>query len=199
MSEFDYSFDEFDDDESFAVNMSEKEANSEARTLSPLPKGEYLVHVDECDIEESKSAANRGKPMFAFKFVVDEGDYEGRACYTRAMLWDGALYTISQMMKAVGLDPKRRGEDGQVRIPPARWWLGKKMVAVVTVKPKMEKNPETDKYDVPVFEDADQKVRTMQNDVGGFKSGDSFKGSPKAPTDKPIAAKAGAGSSNLLP
>jgi hypothetical protein len=202
MSDYDYSLEEWDDDESFAVNMSDKEADSEVRAGTPLPKGEYLVVVDEVDLEESKSTKNRGKPMFNFKFKVLEGDFEGRNIYARAMLWDGALYTISQMMKAVGLDPKQKGEDGQVRIPPARWWQGKQMVAVVVLKPKFEKNPETEAYDVPVYEDAAQKVRSMQNDTAGFKSGTEFKGSPKADTGKagqPVAAKAGTGATNLLP
>jgi hypothetical protein len=165
VSEYDYSDEQWDEDEGFAVNMSGREAASEARELTVLAAGFYHVAVDECDLEESKSEKNFGKPMFNFKLKIQDGDAEGRNLYCRAMLWDGALYTISQAMKAVGL---RVAEGEGLKIPPAGWWLGKHMLAQVKVVNKQEKAGDGSEKYVDSIDENGKKIKT--NDVGGFKT-----------------------------
>ena len=47
---------------------------AESMSFEPLPKGQYKVTVDSCDLGESKS----GKPMYTVDFVVSEGDHAAR-------------------------------------------------------------------------------------------------------------------------
>lgn len=38
------------------------------------------------------------------EFTIQEGEYEGRKVWTNAMLFDGALYTVAQILKATGFE-----------------------------------------------------------------------------------------------
>src|SRR5690348_7869755 len=199
MAEYDDLADQFDggwdDDEGFTVDVSDKEASSEARSFELLPKGMYKVRVDDVDLEEVQSGANVGKHMYNFHLLVTEGQYEGRKIYNRAMLWSGALYTIVQMMKAVGQEVK----EGSLKIPPAKWWLGKEMVAVLTVDQQKAKDPDTGKYTVLQWEDEDKTKPKMQNNVRGILAVDDPK--VKLTTAKAGASpqKSTAGVTDLLP
>jgi hypothetical protein len=187
--EYNYDIDlsEFED-EGFRVNFSDKEASAEARELRVMPRGPYHVAITDVSLEESKSDKNYGKPMFAFEFTIQEGDFKGQKLWTRAMLWEGALYTISQMLKAVGIDPNRGV------IPPAEFWMGKHMIAIVKIVNKMSKNPETQKYDIPELDEKGKNIK--QNDIAGFKSMRDWRGAPESASP---GEKAKAESVSLLP
>jgi hypothetical protein len=169
--------DSWDDGEGFTVNMSDKEASSEIREYEVLPSGYYRVKIDEVDLEEVKAGKNKGKPMFNFKLIIQDGPYAERSLYNRACLWEGALYTISQALQAQGLDPKSG------RIPPARWWVGREMVAQVKVVDKKVKDG-----DVYVIERDENGKAKKSNDVGGYKATpadwDAARHSPKKPGTK---------------
>lgn len=47
---------------------------AESMSFEPLPKGQYKVTVDSCELGESKS----GKPMYTVDFVVTEGEHAAR-------------------------------------------------------------------------------------------------------------------------
>ena len=47
---------------------------AESLTFEPLPKGQYKVSVDACELGESKS----GKAMYTVDFVVAEGEHAAR-------------------------------------------------------------------------------------------------------------------------
>lgn len=47
---------------------------AESLSFEPLPKGQYKVTVDACELGESKS----GKPMYTLDFVVTEGEHAAR-------------------------------------------------------------------------------------------------------------------------
>lgn len=47
---------------------------AESISFEPLPKGQYKVTVDACELGESKA----GKPMYTVDFVVTEGDHASR-------------------------------------------------------------------------------------------------------------------------
>lgn len=150
-------------DEGFTVNISEKEASAEAFENEILPAGWYHVAVTEVTLEESKSAKNPGKPMFNVQLTVQGGDFNGRKMYDRWCLWTGALYSVSMAMKAVGLNVN----EGELRIPPARWWLGKEMLLQIKLGNKMRKNETTGAYDIP---DVDEHGRPIkESKTGGYK------------------------------
>lgn len=47
---------------------------AESMSFEPLPKGQYTVIVDACELGESKA----GKPMYTVDFVVVEGEHAAR-------------------------------------------------------------------------------------------------------------------------
>jgi hypothetical protein len=194
--QFGFDGDDWDEEEGFTVNFSDQEASSELRDYKPIPRGHYLVHIFECKVEESKSKKNKGRPMYNFTLVVDKEkhpDAAGKRVWDRACLWEGALYTISQIMQALGLDPKSG------RIPPARWFVGKTLIAAVTVEQAKDKNPDTDAYDIPKFEDVERKVPVYQNNVKGYLSVDSPKAQLVGSKGSKPAATSSAGVTNLEP
>lgn len=47
---------------------------AESMSFEPLPKGQYTVTVDACELGESK----KGNPMYTVDFVVSEGEHAAR-------------------------------------------------------------------------------------------------------------------------
>ena len=47
---------------------------AESMSFEPLPKGQYKVTVDACELGESK----KGKPMYTLDFVITDGEYAAR-------------------------------------------------------------------------------------------------------------------------
>jgi len=85
------------------VNFSSNEAESTVREIPP--SGEYLVAVTDGEIKEVKPGRkNTGKPFWQLKMVIQNGTYGGTSLMCSVMLFDGALYTFSQLMKALGYD-----------------------------------------------------------------------------------------------
>jgi hypothetical protein len=166
------------------VNFSDQEVTSEARTFEPLPSGEYYVRITEVlDKECGPESKNPGKPYYNVECTVQDGPHEGRKLFTNAMLFDGALYTISQMCKATGfgdrVDPKSKTFGD---IPDGEEFVSKE--AIVVVKKQRDTWAEE--------RDGDGQPQ-YKNEIKGFKP---YQGeSPSAAGHK--QTKAGAGS--LLP
>jgi hypothetical protein len=134
------------------VNFSDKEATSESRDVEPLPTGKYLVVVDECELTEcGPESKNPGKYYYKFRFsvVADKrgGLYIDRKCWSNAMLFSPALYTISHILKACGIVPK----PGEFEIPEADWFLGKELMIGGVLKGE-EKSKDGTKTYSPKFE-----------------------------------------------
>lgn len=107
----------YDDAAGFRVVMSDKEAASVDR--EPLPAGKYHLVFTDMSIERTKATAkNANKPYINFEFTVQDGKYAGRKCWTNAMCFEPALYTISQILKALGMPIDPSG--GEVVIPNKR-------------------------------------------------------------------------------
>lgn len=47
---------------------------AESLSFEPLPKGQYKVTVDSCELGESK----KGTPMYTIDFVISEGEHAAR-------------------------------------------------------------------------------------------------------------------------
>jgi hypothetical protein len=157
MAEYDDLASEFDggwdDEEGFTVDVSDKEAASEARSFELLPKGMYKVRVDDVDLEEVQNGKNVGQQV----------------------------------------------NEGSLKIPPGKWWIGKEMVAIVTVDQQKAKDPETEKYTVLQWEDEEKKKPKMQNNVRGLLAVDDPKVKLVTTQVGAAPAKSTAGMSDLLP
>jgi hypothetical protein len=97
--------------------------------------------------------------MFNLELTVQDGDYEGRKAWTLVMLFDGALYSISQMIKALGVEVKEVGDRAEFQIdgyppnvvPGPEFWQGKQFVIRTKVMParkvKDKRTGEMKEYD----------------------------------------------------
>jgi hypothetical protein len=116
------------------VVLSNEEAKS--TVLEPVPLGWYKVTLSDIELKEVRNAPapgkkdNRGKPFYSIEATINEPEaYEGRKVFTNAMLFEGALYTISQIMKAMGIDV----EAGEVEVPDIEELLGQEFMAKVKI------------------------------------------------------------------
>jgi hypothetical protein len=82
------------------VNVSEQENKSGDYT--PLPSGTYNCVITDVESKDSQSENNFGKPMLYFYFTIQDGAFADRVMGVNACCWDGALYTIIGILKAIG-------------------------------------------------------------------------------------------------
>jgi hypothetical protein len=142
----------------FKVNVSEQEQQSGDR--EPLPAGKYHVAITDVQETTPKEGANEGKPMLLFEFTVQESPdtnvpgqeakaFHNRKIFTNACLWDGALYTIVGIYKALDeytshFDPSTGGLD--VEDDPA-FYLGRQLFVRMSENRKQkEKFPDRPDY-----------------------------------------------------
>lgn len=91
------------------VNFTDQEASSTVREIPP--SGEYLVAIVDGELKEVKPGRkNTGKPFWQLRLVIQDGAYAGSSLISSVMLFDGALYTFSQLMKALGYDINSGGD-----------------------------------------------------------------------------------------
>ncbi len=102
------------------VNFTDQEATSTVREIPP--SGEYLVAITNGEIKEVKPGRkNTGKPFWQLTLVIQDGAYAGSSLLSSIMLFDGALYSLSQLMKALGYDIT----SGDFVLPPLDDIIGK--------------------------------------------------------------------------
>jgi len=114
------------------VNMSAEEAKSEARL--DLPAGKYHLKITDMEIKfTSAQAKNAGKPYINFEFTIQDGQYSGKKDWTNAMCFEPALYTISQILKSLGM----KVAAGALTIPDAReFYIGKDLWGIRRINKK---------------------------------------------------------------
>lgn len=145
MSDFEDDYAAYDDDEGFGeirVNFSDKEAGSEAFESEPLPSGKYPCTITDVQLVPSKSAKNKGKPMYKLEVTVHEDfpKYGKRKMWTNICLWDGALYSLAQLMKSTGfVDEAGRPLS---KVPPADAFMDLDVLVVAARKGKRQKTDE---------------------------------------------------------
>lgn len=85
------------------VNFTDQEAGSVVREVPP--SGTYVVNITNGELKEVKPGRkNTGKPYWQLTFVVQDGPYTGTTLIASVMLFDGALYSLAQLMKSLGYD-----------------------------------------------------------------------------------------------
>jgi hypothetical protein len=128
---------------SIRVNVSEKEDRAGDR--EPLPIGKYHQAITDVELTEANSEDNAGKPMLSFTFTVQDTpgpwrEFAGRKDFTNACLWDGALYTIIMILKALGEYENCKDADGDLDIPTEpEFYLGRELITRRAVDPKQKK------------------------------------------------------------
>jgi len=135
------------------VNFSDDEAASESRDIEPLPTGKYLCTITDCELAEcGPDSRNPGKPYYRFEFTVTAdkrgGAFVNRKCWTNAMLFSPALFTITHLMKAVGVNVVA----GQMEIPDADFFLGKTIMVGGTYVGEQKDKKDPSKTYAPKFE-----------------------------------------------
>ncbi len=155
------------------VNFSQQEAESKALDFSPLPAGKYRATVFDVKNERcGPNSKNPGKPMWNVQFRIADGqNYDNRRVFTRAMLFEGALYTTSQLLKATGHGDAI--ESGN--IPAGHTLVGSEVVITLS--------RQVDKY---AMEQQGTSDKIYKNEVKGISSLED-------------AGKIGAGEDSLLP
>jgi hypothetical protein len=162
------------------VNFSEKEADSKAIDFEPIPTGKYQVCITEWEVKRSTSEKNNrknyGKPYWALTLTIQNGPYENRKLWWNVMLFDGALYSLTQLMESLGYSVAA----GEFKVPNADELVGRDFIVNVS---KL-----VDKYKIEQGEWDGKGPKPMKNEVKGAKAlGDGSE------------ATAGSGSSSLMP
>jgi len=154
------------------VNFSEDEAASESRDIEPLPSGKYLMVVDDVTLEVCGPASkNPGKNYYKVQFKVVEDRkgniYVGRYCWANAMLFSPALFTITHIMKACGIEVTA----GKMMIPEADFFIGKIMVVGGILVKEQEAKDGSGKTYPAKFEPKSYFAEATWNQVGSSTSG----------------------------
>lgn len=141
------------------VNFTNDEADSEARVFAPAPTGWYKCSIFDIEEAESTSEKNPGKPYWKLTLqCTQEGDHFKRRFWGNVMLWDGALYSLAQLMKAVGREiPK----DGTFEIPDPEELIGIEILVSVA------KQRDTYQMEKPEYDPSEGVI--FKNDVKGYK------------------------------
>ena len=134
--------------EMIKVNFSNEEASSESFDFEPLPSGNYPVILTDGEIRESTSEKNKGKPYWHLEFTVIEGHpNEGRKFWGNVMLFEGALYSLAQLAKAIGMEDQiiKKG-----KVPSIDDIVGKELVLRIQKK-RNTYLEERDGSDTPIW------------------------------------------------
>jgi hypothetical protein len=117
-------------DDELRINFSDDEASS--RSFDPLPTGRYEVYISDGSLEHSKSEKNPGKPYWHLEMTVSDGPYADRKVWGNVMLWEGAAFSLAQLLKAVGRgDVLDKQSKSYGRIPPLDDFIGQKIAVQV--------------------------------------------------------------------
>jgi len=130
---------------SIKVNtVSDQEAKS-GEGSGYLPSGSYHVVITDVEFAESQSEANPGKPLLKFTSDVQDGPYADRQIKWTACCWEGALYTIINLLKALDMYNAATASGG-LDIPDApEAYLGQHVMVRRGVNKNAKKNnPEDD-------------------------------------------------------
>lgn len=140
------------------VNLTEQEATSQVRDIPP--SGEYVCNiVDGKEDIVKPNKKNSGKPYWKMKYVVQEGAYAGSTLSATVMLFEGALYSFSQLMKALGYEVNVGG----LVVPEVDTLLGKTVIVKGYKRPpstNAEGQDLPERFEVRGYKPARMKTKT---------------------------------------
>lgn len=153
------------------INFSEEEASSEAMDFDPVPSGKYHVRITDLEVRHSTSEKNPGKPYWSVEMTCQSGPYENRKFWGNVMLWEGAAYSLAQLLKATGNEKALKTG----KIPDGQTLVGKELQITVQKARDTYKEKQND-----------DGVKLFKNEVKGYKAFDA-------------SATESSGSGSLLP
>lgn len=143
------------------VNFTNQEAESEARVFTTAPTGWYQCAI--FDIEEAEcgpESKNPGKPYWKVTLQCTQDDeHNKRRFWGNVMLFSPALYSLAQLMKALGREiPK----EGAFEVPDPEEIIGEEVeVSVAKIRDTYQMNkPEYDPSEGTIY----------KNDVKGYRA-----------------------------
>ena len=157
------------------VNFSDEEASSEALSFDAIPTGTYHACVTDVTLNycgpESK---NPGKPYWNIEFTVqdDHKDQAGRKVWTNCMLFEGALYTLTQLMKATGFGDKVKSGKS-VDVPDADEFIAKHVFINVR-KMRDTYREQRDGSDEPMWKNEVKGIKAYSSDAPAAKGAGSL-------------------------
>jgi len=106
------------------VNFTEEEAASKA--WDEIVPGKYDAYITGAEPAQcGPDSKNPGKWYYRLEFTFDGGKYDSRKAWTNAMLFSPALYTISQICKAIpGLEDRVPENGGETVLPAPEELIG---------------------------------------------------------------------------
>lgn len=169
-------------DSGLHVNFSSEEMESEAISYDAIPSGKYYCRITEGELKATGASSKvEGRPYWSLTLTIQDGAFARRKLFANVMLFDGALYSLAQLMKACGFEKEMKSGN----IPDLSAFLGKEVivtVARVSDTYKMNKLKEEDAWDGEIL---------FKNEVKGFSKYDG-----KSPSESTAGAK---GNGSLLP
>jgi len=89
-------------------------ADVEVRDFSPLPIGKYHVTITDYEVRYAgEQAKNPGKAYLNVEFTVQEGQYEGRKCWTNVNFLPNALFTLKGIAQATDTEDEIEALEGE--------------------------------------------------------------------------------------
>jgi len=137
------------------VTVSDQEASSGDR--EGLPVGKYHCAITDVRLDSPSSGDNIGKPMLVFEFTIQDSElnqpaklneFKNRKQYVNACVWEGALYTIVGILKAMGKYEENVDESGELDVPDdPDYYIGEQMfVRRATNNKQRQKFPDNPDY-----------------------------------------------------
>jgi hypothetical protein len=137
------------------VTVSDQEASSGDR--EGLPVGKYHCAITDVRLDSPSSGDNIGKPMLVFDFTVQDSElhqpaklneFKDRHIFTNACIWEGALYTIVGILKAMGKYEECLDANGELDVQDdPDYYIGEQMfVRRATNNKQRQKFPDNPDY-----------------------------------------------------
>jgi len=146
--------------ESLKVNFSDEEATSVTREFKPMTPGFYHCAITKVEdaVVGNNDKGNFGKPFWKLTLVVQDGEYVRRNLWSNVMLFDGALHSASQLLKAVGMGDLIKKNT----IPKGSVLIGKTLdVNVVRIH---------DKFQEKGLREIGENTSVFKNEVKGYRA-----------------------------
>ena len=143
------------------IDLDDAAANDDG-TFEPLPEGWYdVVIADVTPKESGPNSKNPGKPMYGYKFKVEEGDFAGRILFGNACLWAEAIFFQKGIQTALGSWKKG---DAKFKVDQPDDLIGKSLKVKVAHR---EYNGET-QNEIKRFLASDGKAPATKKKSSGF-------------------------------
>lgn len=81
--------------------------NAQTGSFQLLPVGTYTLRLTEVEPTTSKTQ----KPMWVWKFEVDEGPYKGTSMWDRTVIQDNTMWKIAQVFRSFGVSADTHTDD----------------------------------------------------------------------------------------